>query len=81
MHLFYLFLGIICCTYPQHPMTLDPIWRKIDLLVFHLAGSSQKTAGHLKKLQALSKHHGNPQQGKDIRATCAILAVLLTMGY
>ena len=47
------------------------MWRKIDLLVFYLAGSSQKTAGYLKKLQTLSKYHGNPQQGKDIRATCS----------
>ena len=36
---------------PQHPQTLHPIWRKIDLLVCHLAGSSQKIAGFLKKLQ------------------------------
>ena len=53
----------------QHPQTLHPIWRKIDLLVFHLAGSSQKTASYLKNLQASSKHHGDPQRGKDIRAT------------
>ena len=55
---------------PQHPQTLHPIWRKIDLLVCHLAGSSQKTAGYLKKPQASSKHHGDRQQGKYIRATC-----------
>ena len=55
---------------PQHQQTLHPIWRKIDLLVYHLANSSQKTANYLKKLQASSKHHGNSQQGKDIRAIC-----------
>ena len=34
---------------PQYPQTLHSIWRKVDLLVFHLVGSSKKTAGYLKK--------------------------------
>ena len=46
----------------QHPQTVHSIWRKMDLLVCHLAGSSQKTAGYLKKLQASSKHHGDVLQ-------------------
>ena len=38
---------------PKHLQTLHSIWRKKDLLVCHLAGFSQKTAGYLKKL----RHH------------------------
>ena len=63
----------VALTYRKHLLhlsyysqTLHPIWRK----VYHLAGSSHKTAGYLKKLPASSKHHENPQQGKDIRAQC-----------
>ena len=41
-----------------------------DFLVCHLASFSQKIAAYLKKSHTLLKHHGNPQQGKDIRPTC-----------
>ena len=51
---------------PQHPQTMHHIWRNIDLLACHLAGSSQKTAGYLKKLQASFKQNGDPKQGKYI---------------
>ena len=55
---------------PQHPETVHPIWRKINLLICHLAGSSQKAVGYLEKLQASSKLPRDHQQSKDIRATC-----------
>ena len=55
---------------PEHPETLHPIWRKMNLLICHLAGSSQKTVGYLKKLHASPKLPGDHQQSKDIRATC-----------
>ena len=66
----FLSLGNVCWSYPQQPQTLHLIWRKIDLVVCHLAGSLQKTVDYLKELQASWKHHGIPQHGIEIRVTC-----------
>ena len=56
---------------PQHPQTLHLIWRKVDLLACHLAGSSQKTAGYLSSEEATGIIEASwRSEGKDIRATC-----------
>ena len=41
--------------------------RKIDTIVCHLAGSSQKAIEFQRKLKTYWKHCGDRQQGKDMR--------------
>ena len=51
---------------PQHPELVHSMWRKIDIVVCHLAGSSQKAMEFQRKLKSYWKHHGDRQQGKDM---------------
>ena len=44
----------------QYPKLVHSIWRKIDIVACHLAGSSQKA------MEFQKKHHGERQQGKDM---------------
>ena len=51
---------------PQNPDLVHPMWRNIDTVVFHLAGSSQKAMEFQSRLKTYRKHHHDRQQGKDI---------------
>ena len=51
---------------PQDPELVNSMWKKIDIVVCHLAVSSQKVMGFQRKLKIYWKHHGNCQQGKDM---------------
>ena len=51
---------------PQYPELVHPMWRKIDIVVCHLAGSSQKAMEFQRKLKTYWKHHGDRQQGKSM---------------
>ena len=51
---------------PQIPEMVNPMWRKIDTVVCHLAGSSQKAMKLQTKLKTHWKHCGDCQQGKDM---------------
>ena len=42
------------------------MWSKIDIVVCHLTGSSQKAMEFQRKLKTYWKHHGDRQQGKDM---------------
>ena len=51
---------------PQYPELVHPMCRKIDIVVCHLAGSSQKAMKFQSKLKTHWKHRGDCQQGKDM---------------
>ena len=51
---------------PQYPELVHPRWRKIDIAVCHLAGSSHKAIGFQRKLKTYWKHRGDRQQGKNM---------------
>ena len=51
---------------PQYPELVHPMWRKIDIVVCHLAGSSQKAMEFQRKLKKYWKPHGDRQQGRDM---------------
>ena len=40
---------------PQYPELVHPMWRKIDIVVCHLAGSSQKAMEFQRKLKTVNK--------------------------
>ena len=44
---------------PQDPELVHPMWRKIDIVVCHSAGSSQKAKEFKKKLKTYWKDRGN----------------------
>ena len=48
----------------QYLELVHPIWRKINIVVFHLGGSSQKAMEFQSKLKTYWKHRGDRQQGK-----------------
>ena len=50
----------------QYPELVHPMWRKIDRVVCHLAGSSQKSMKFQRKPKTYWKHCGHRQQGKDM---------------
>ena len=56
---------------PQKPELVHLMWRKIDIVVCHLAGSSQKAMEFQRKLKTYWKHHGDRQQGKDMLGICS----------
>ena len=45
---------------------VHPMWRKTDVVVFYLAGSSQKAMELQSKLKTNWKHRGEGQQGKGM---------------
>ena len=51
---------------PQYLELMHPTWRKIDMLICHLGGSSQKAVEFQIKLKTYSKQHDDYQQGKDV---------------
>ena len=51
---------------PQYLELVHPMPRNIDIVVCHLAGSSQKAMEFQRKLKTYWKHHGDRQQGKDM---------------
>ena len=51
---------------PQNPELVHSMWRKIDMVLCHLAGSLQKATEFQTKLQTHWKHHGNCQQRKEM---------------
>ena len=51
---------------PQYPELVHPMWRKIDIVVCHLAGSSQKAMEFQRNLKTYWKHYGDRQQRKDM---------------
>ena len=53
---------------PKYPEVVHPMWRKIDIVVCHLAGSSQNAMEFQSKLKTYWKHRGDFQQGKDMLA-------------
>ena len=51
---------------PQYPELVRPMWRKIDIVVCHLADLSQNAMQFQSKLKTYWKHRGDRQQGKDM---------------
>ena len=52
--------------HPQNLKLVHFIWRKIDMVVYHLVVSSQKAMEFKTKLKRYWKHRGNRQQRKDL---------------
>ena len=55
----------------QYPELVHPMRRKIDTVVCHLAGSSQKAIEFQRKLKTYWKHCGDHQEGKNMRGMCS----------
>ena len=51
---------------PQYPELVHPMRRKIDMVVYHLAGSSQKAMEFQSNFKTYWKHCDNRQQEKDM---------------
>ena len=51
---------------PQYPELVHPMRRKIDMVVYHLAGSSQKAMEFQNNFKTYWKHCDNRQQEKDM---------------
>ena len=56
---------------PQYPELVGPMWRKIDIVVYHLSGSLQKAMEFQNKLKTYWKHDGDRRQGKDKQDMCS----------
>ena len=51
---------------PQYPENVHPLWRKIDIVVYQLEGSSHKAIEFESMLKTYRKHCGDRQQEKDM---------------
>ena len=51
---------------PQYPELVHPMWSKIDIVVCHFDGLSQKATEFETMLKTYWKHRGDRQRGRDM---------------